>query len=349
MCQASHPGSTSFFRRSDSEVPDDTGNPSKGANLEGSGLDPLGPPAVPDPEPSIPPRIPSRNQLLDEGQDKPVPPQPDVTTPDPDAFALNPLPKPVHLTGFPSLTPPDGSTVALPVLVPAAPPGQDLGMGFPRIPAGDQFVTLLTQTTAQAGGNPHASSFTGIMEGLKEVCNMMTTRFQHACLNVEAIVQRMLEEATQLNRDFTVAAAQDLDKWATALRPVLDNAGVSDTNMEARQRHAQQTGREISNQILFLPNLMVTSPPTQGGQVRTTLLDSFAIVNARCSSSWKEVADWILDIMARHILAGQAQVFLNAVYTNSYAPNTKRLQPWWSPRPALWFIFVCITGPLKHP
>ena len=299
---------------SDSEVPDDTSNPSKGANPEGSGLDPPGPPVVPDQEPSIPPGILSRNQLPDNSQDKPVPLQPDVTTPDPDTSASNPLPKPVHQTGFPSLTPPDGSAVAIPGLILAAPPGQDPGTGFPHVPAGDQFVTLLTQTTVHARGDPHANSFTGIMEGLKEVCGMMTTGFQRACLDIEAIVQRTLEEATQQNHDFTMATAQDLDKWASALRLVLDNAGVSDTDMEARQRHTWQTRREISNWILSLRNPMVVSLLTQGGPVRTALLESFTVVNARCSSSWKEVADQIPDIMARHVLTGQAQVFLNTIY-----------------------------------
>ena len=37
-------------------------------------------------------------------------------------------------------------------------------------------------------------------------------------------------------------------------------------------------------------------------------------MNAQCSSSWKEVADRIPDIMARHVPAGQAQVFLNVIY-----------------------------------
>ena len=269
---------------------------------------------VHDHGPSVPPRIPSHDQLPDNGQDKPVPPQPDVTTPDPDASALNLLPKPVHQTGFPSLTPLDGSAVAIPRLIPAAPLGQDLVTGFPHVPAGDQFVTPLAQTTAHARGNPHANSFTGIMERLKEVCGMMTTGFQHACMDVEAIVQRTLEEATQQNHDFTVVATQDLDKWATALRPVLDNVGVSDTDMEVRQRHARQTGREISKWILSLLNLMVTSLPTQRGPVKTALLESFTIINAQCSSFWKEVADWIPDIMARHVPAGQAQVFLNTIY-----------------------------------
>ena len=86
-------------------------------------------------------------------------------------------------------------------------------------------MTPLTHTAAHAGGNPHAYSFTGIIEGLKEVCSLMMTRFQRACLDVEAIVQKTLEEATWLNHDFTMAAAQDLDKWAAALRPVLDHAG----------------------------------------------------------------------------------------------------------------------------
>ena len=333
---------------SDLEIPDDTGNLSKGANPEASGLDPQGPPTTPDPEPSVPPGILSRDQLPDNGQDKPVPPQPDVTTLDPDASASNPPPKPVNLTGLPSLTPPDGSTVATPGLVPATLPGHDPGVGPSCIPAGYQFVTPLTQTTAQAGGNPHTISFTSIMEGLKEVCDLMMTGFQHACLDVEAVVQRTLEEATQLNHNFTMAAAQDLDKWAAALRLVLDNAGVSDTNMEMRQRHARQTGREISNQILSLPNPVVVSPPTQGAPVVSALQESFAVLNAQCLSSWKEVADRIPASCLDKFRLSKHRCSLMP-YTNCYAPNTKRLQPWWSPRPALWSILVCIIGPLKHP
>ena len=110
---------------SDSEVPDDTGNPSKGGDLENSGLDPPGPPVVPDQEPSTPPGIPSGDQLPDNGQDNPVPPQPDVNTLDPDAFASDPLSKSVHPPGLPSPTPPDGSTAATPRLLLDAPPGQD--------------------------------------------------------------------------------------------------------------------------------------------------------------------------------------------------------------------------------
>ena len=48
--------------------------------------------------------------------------------------------------------------------------------------------------------------------------------------------------------------------------------------------------------------------------MRTALLESFTVVNAQCSSSWKEVADRIPDIMARQVPAGQAQVFLNVIY-----------------------------------
>ena len=175
---------------SDSEVPEDTGNPSKGADPESSGPDPQGPPMVPDQEPSIPPGIPSCDQLPDNGQDNLVPPQLDVSTPDPDASASDLLPKLVHQTGLPSLTPPDGSAVAVPRLLLAAPPGQDPDTGFPHVPARDQFVTQMTQTIAHTRGNPHANSFPGIMEGLKEVCGMMKTRFQHACLHIETIVPK---------------------------------------------------------------------------------------------------------------------------------------------------------------
>ena len=77
---------------SDWEVLDNTGNPSKGGDLENSGPDPQGPPAVPDQEPSTPPGIPSGDQLPDNSQDNLVPPQPDVNTPDPDASASDPPP-----------------------------------------------------------------------------------------------------------------------------------------------------------------------------------------------------------------------------------------------------------------
>ena len=193
---------------SDSEVPDDTGNPHKGGDSENSGPDPQGPPTAPDQEPSALPGIPSGDQLLDNGQDNPVPPQPDANTLDPDASASDPLPKLVHPPGLPSPTPLDGSTAATPRLL-GATLGQDPVTGFPHVPTGDQFMTPLTHTAAHAGGNPHTYSFTGIIEGLKEVCSLMMTGFQHACLDVEAIVQKMLEEATWLNRDFTMAAAQD--------------------------------------------------------------------------------------------------------------------------------------------
>ena len=52
---------------SDSEVPEDTGNPPKGGDLENSRLDPQGPPAAPDQEPSGLPGIPSGDQLPDNG------------------------------------------------------------------------------------------------------------------------------------------------------------------------------------------------------------------------------------------------------------------------------------------
>ena len=49
-------------------------------------------------------------------------------------------------------------------------------------------------TATQAGGDPHAGTFAGVMEGLKEVCGLMSTGFQRACLDVEKIVQKTLEE-----------------------------------------------------------------------------------------------------------------------------------------------------------
>ena len=237
----------------------------------------------------------SLDQIPGNGQDTPVPTQPEVNPPDPDTSAPNLSPMLVEQT-----VPPGDSMTTASGLGPGAIPG------LPVIP--------ITSTVTQNGSHHHTYSFAGVMDGLKEVCSIMMTRFQRACLDVEAIVHRSLEGATQLNRNLTKAATQDLDTWASALRPVLDSAGVSDTDMEARWGLARKTGWEISNWILSLLNPVVGDQPALGEPVKTALLESFKVANAQCSHSWEEVADWIPDIMTRHVLVDQAQIFLTAVH-----------------------------------
>ena len=262
-------------------------------------MGPPGGPEVPDGKPSIPPGMPSLNQAPGNGQDTLVPPLPEVNPPDPDTSAPNLSPMLAEQTVLPLLNPPDGS-------MPAAPgPGLGAPPGLPVIPS--------TSTTVQTSSHPHTYSFASVIDGLKEVCSIMTTGFQRACLDVEAIVHRSLEGATQLNWNLTKAATQDLDTWASALQPVLDSAGVSDTEMEARQGHARKTRREVSNRILSLPNPVVDQQAL-GELVKTALLESFAVANAQYSHSWEEVADRIPDIMTKHVLVDQAQMFLTAVH-----------------------------------
>ena len=142
----------------------------------------------------------------------------------------------------------------------------------------------------------------------------MTTRFQCACLDIETIVHRSLKGATQLNRRLAKTASQDLNTWASALQLVLDSAGVSDADMEARWGLTQKTRREVSNRILSLPHPVIGNPPILGEPVKSTLLESFAVMNVQCSRSWEEVADRIPDIMIRYIPVDQTQTFLMAIH-----------------------------------
>ena len=60
---------------------------------------------------------------------------------------------------------------------------------------------------------------------------------------------------------------------------------------------------------------MVAGPPNEGEPV--TMRTPGVIRHHKCAGAQvpgQEVADRIPDIMARHVLAGQAQVFLNVVY-----------------------------------
>ena len=186
--------------------------------------------------------------------------------------------------------------------------------GLGKAPLKDVSMIPTTSSAAQTDDRPDVNSIAGVMAGLKEVCNIMTTGFQHACLDVETIVHRSLEGATQLNRGLAEAASQDLNTWASALQPVLDSAGVSDADMEARRGLTRKTGREVSNQILSLPHPVTGNPHILGEPVKSALLESFAVVNAQCLRSWEEVANWVPDIMTRHVPVDQTQTFLAAVH-----------------------------------
>ena len=205
------------------------------------------------------------------------------------------------------------------------------------MPLNDVSVIPTTSSAAQTKDWPNASSIAGVMAGLKEVCNIMTTRFQHACLDIETIVHRSLEGATQLNRRLAKAASQDLNTWASALQPVLDSAGVSDADMEARWGLTQKTGREVSNRILSLPHPVTGNPHILGELVKSALLESFTVANAQCSCSWEEVANRVPDIMTRHIPVDQTQTFLTAVH-----------QLLCSKYQALMTMVAAQTGPLVH-
>ena len=272
------------------------GETSKGADLDNSRM---GPP-IPPKEPRVLPRTLSLDQVLGEGQDTPIPIWQEVNPADPNTSAQDPLPMPVEQTQSPGPSVPDTSATA--------------ASGLGQAPLRDVSMIPTTSSATQTSNRPDAHSIAGVMARLKEVCNIMTTRFQRACLDVETIVHRSLEGATQLNRRLAEAASQDLNTWASALQPVLDSAGVSDANMEARKLLTRKTGREVSNQILSLPHPVTGNPHIFGELVKSALLESFAVANAQCSHSWEEVANWVPDIMTRHIPVDQTQTFLSAIH-----------------------------------
>ena len=209
--------------------------------------------------------------------------------------------------------------------------------GLGQVPLQSVSMVPSISSAIQTSDQPPAHSIAGVMAGLKEVCNIMTTWFQRACLNVETMVHWSLEGATQLNRRLAETASQDLSTWASALQPVLDNAGVSDADMEARRVLTRETGWEVSNQILSLQHPVVGNAHILGEPVKSALLESFAVTNAQCSLSWEEVADRLPDIMTRHVPVDQTQTFLMAVH-----------QLLCSQYQVLTTMVAAQTGPLVH-
>ena len=132
------------------------------------------------------------------------------------------------------------------------PPG--LTPGGPNLLAlvADTLMADLAQSLAvtQARGNPNARAFSGMMTGLRQACGLMMEGFQEACLGVEVVVQKTLQEATAHDQAFTAKAARDLDLWTSALQPLFDTGNISEADMEARRAHARETRQVVSDQIL---------------------------------------------------------------------------------------------------
>ena len=90
----------------------------------------------------------------------------------------------------------------------------------------------LAMTATQLDSTAHMDTFSGILEGLKIMCELMNEGFQQACLDVECIVEKTMEEATSHDWEFTQATTEDLDLWTAVLRLVLECKGVPVIKME---------------------------------------------------------------------------------------------------------------------
>ena len=112
-------------------------------------------------------------------------------------------------------------------------------------------MTYLAQSLAvtQARGSPHAGSFSGVMTGLRKACGLMSEGFQQACLDVEVVVQKTIEEATAHEWAFTAKAAKDLDLWTSALQQLFDTDEVTEADMETQRAHAWHTRQVVSDRI----------------------------------------------------------------------------------------------------
>ena len=152
---------------SDSDTPEGTGETSKGTDPDNSGM---GPPIPPE-EPRVPPGTPSLDQVPSEGQDTLTLTWQEVNPADPDTSAQDPLPMLAEQAQSPGPSIPDTSVTA--------------ASGSSQAPPKDVPVIPTTSSSTQTNDRPDANSIAGVMARLKEVCNIMTTGFQRACLNIE--------------------------------------------------------------------------------------------------------------------------------------------------------------------
>ena len=234
--------------------PDEELQPLAGPAWIESGLDLPGvnaPPSTPTPQP-----IEASGTNTNPGEEgdagnRPAPPTtpatkpampstPDSTKPQPAVMptvsrvdTTSPSPVPTGPTAPPGLAGWDiipNSNAAPPV-----PPSLALAGADVSALVADRVMAELAQSLAvsQAGGNPNAGAFSGVMTGLRQACRIMMEGFWEVCLGIEVVVQRTLLEATAYDWAFTAKAAQDLDLWTSTLQPLFENDDVLEADMEA--------------------------------------------------------------------------------------------------------------------
>ena len=228
-------------------------------------------------------------------------PQPTVTPTVSRADTTSPSLVPTGSTAPPGLkavgTTPNSSTV------PPVPPSLAPTRPDPSALLVQRSMAKLAQSLAvtQAGGNPVAGAFSGVMTGLRQAFGIMMEGFWEACLGVEVVVQKTILEATAHDWAFATKAAQDLDLWTSALQPLFNNDEVSEADMKAGRAHAQETGQVISDQILGQSQQATQQKLPEGGPVRGALLESFAQVGAQSVVTWEKVIKRVPEILAEHM------------------------------------------------
>ena len=196
-----------------------------------------------------------------------VKPQPTAMPPTPGADTTSPSPATTRVAAPPRFL--QWPVAPSPSLAPPVPSGIILDKADLQAQVADRSMAYLTQSLAmtQAGGNPHAGSFSGVMTRLRKACRLMTEGFWQACLDVEVVVQKTIEEATAHDWAFTAKAAKDLDLWTLALQLLFDTDEVSEANMETRRAHAQHTRQVVSDWILSRSREVAQIQHQDGGPV----------------------------------------------------------------------------------
>ena len=129
----------------------------------------------------------------------------------------------------------------------------------------------LATISVQISSTSHLNTFSGVLQGLKLMCESMTQGFEQACLDVKHIMGKVVEKATAHDWEIVWSASADLDNWTATIKPVLECEGVPEAEMQKRKAHAWATGLEITKCILKCSQNIAKVEQAARGTVQSAL------------------------------------------------------------------------------
>ena len=157
--------------------------------------------------------------------------------------------------------------------------------------------------------------YTCILKALHKTAKIMCTGYERATGDVQGIVQRAVQEATQPNRTFIRLTTAHLCQWGQAIHSMLNSEGASAEERDRANREARLAGLKCVRSLLAEGEVFNKAEEQNiDGKLHDTIQAALRAANNRANKTLIKITKRVPSIVRKYIPDDQAGTFITSVY-----------------------------------